>query len=124
MLKRLFFRWLLLAVAIALTAWLMSGIEIHGGVLGLLWVTALFAVVNLILGSLVRLFTLPLMLLTLGLFGLVVNALMLWLVGRWSTDLDVHGFGSAFWGALLITVFSAILTLTPLGKPARKHVRR
>jgi putative membrane protein len=62
-----------------------------------------------------------LVLLTLGLFGLVINGLMFrvtsWLTGA----LTVDGFGTAFLAGLIITVISAILHLTPLGRAARKE---
>jgi putative membrane protein len=123
MLKRLIARWVILAIAFAVVAWLLSGVDLHGGVGGALWVSALFAVVNLIIGSLVRLVTIPLMLLTLGLFGILVNALMLRLVAHWSTDLDIHGWGSAILAAILLSVVAWLLGRTPLGRPKREAKR-
>lgn len=124
MVKRMIARWAILAIAFAVVAWLMSGIQIHGGFRGLLWVSALFAVVNLFIGSFVRLITAPIMLLSLGLFGIVVNALMLRLVAHWSSDLDIHGWGSAILAAVLLSVVSWLLGLTPLGAPKREHQNR
>jgi len=120
MLKRLLARWLILAVAVGLTAWLMPGVSLHGA-LAPLWVSTLFAVVNLVLGSLVRLITVPALLLTLGLFGLVINGLMFKVTSWLTDDLTVTGFGTAFLAALLVTVISAILHLTPLGRATRKR---
>jgi putative membrane protein len=119
MVKRLFAHWLILAVAIALTAWLMPGVALHGWYAPL-WVSALFSAVNLVLGSVVRLATAPIMLFTLGLFGLVVNGLMFRVTAWLTDDLTVDGFGSAFLAALVVTVISAILIRTPLGRAARK----
>lgn len=121
MIKRFLARWLILAIAVGLTAGLLSGVSIHGGAFSLLWIALLFALVNLVLGSLMRLITAPLMLLTLGLFGLVINGLMFEVMAWLSNSLTVNGFGTAFIAALIITVVAAVLTLTPLGRPARKH---
>jgi putative membrane protein len=120
MLKRLIAAWAILAIAFALVAWLMSGVELHGGFVGVLWVSALFAVVNLFIGSLVRIITIPIMLLTLGLFGILVNALMLRLVSWWSSDLDINGWGTAIIAAILLSLITWLLGLTPLGRPKRK----
>lgn len=124
MLKRLLASWVILALAVALAAWIAPGMSIHGGPLGWLWIAALFGLLNLVLGTILRLVTLPVMLLTLGLFGIVVNAVLLRLVAAWSSDLDLDGFGSALLAAVLITVFTWLLSLTPLGRAkraAKKH---
>lgn len=119
MLKRLLARWAILAIAFAVVAQLLSGIHLHGGFAGLLWVSLLFGVVNMIIGTMVRIITIPVMLLTLGLFGIVVNALMLGLVAWLSKDLDVDGFGTALLAAVLLSLVSWVLSLTPLGAVKR-----
>jgi putative membrane protein len=66
-------------------------------------------VVNLFLKPIAKLISLPLIVLTLGLFALVVNAAML-AVTAWLTDsLSIDGFWAAFWGALIISIVLAIL---------------
>ena len=77
MLRALLVNWLLLALAFAVTSWLLSGMEVSGGVWGYVWVSALFGIVNAILGSILRLVTLPLTVLTLGISLFVVNAILL-----------------------------------------------
>lgn len=124
MIKRLLARWAILAIAFAIVAQILSGIHLHGGFGGLLWVSLLFGVVNMILGTLVRIITAPIMLFTLGLFGIVVNALMLALVAWLSEDLDVDGFGTALLAALLLSVFSWLLSLTPLGAVKRGKTKK
>jgi putative membrane protein len=109
MLRRLIVCWLLEAVAIALTAWLLPDVSINGGVLAVLWVAALFGLVNAILGTILRLLTLPLTILTLGLFALVVNALLVLITAALTKHFDVEGFWGAFWAAILITIFSTVL---------------
>ncbi|MGC0141771.1 phage holin family protein [Pseudactinotalea sp. Z1732] len=78
-------------------------------------VALIFTVVNTLVKPLVKIISLPLYILTLGLFFLVVNALMLmltsWLSGLVGVGLDVDGFGTAVLGALLIAVITLILSL-------------
>jgi putative membrane protein len=101
--------WLVLAVAIGLTAWLVPGMEVNGGFGSLVLIAAVFGLVNAIIGRIVKLLTLPLTVLTLGLFGFVITALMLWLTDWWVDRLDIDGIGPTLVAALLISVFSSIL---------------
>ena len=105
-LGRLAIRLVVLAVVIGLVAWLVQGIQVHGGFGWLLWIALIFSVVNLILGPIFRLLSLPLIILTLGLFLLVVNAALLAIVAGLSDHLDVDNFWSAVLGGFLIAVFS------------------
>lgn len=124
MLKRLLASWIILALAFALAAWISPGMWLRGGISGGLWIAAVFGLLNLVLGTILRLLTAPLMLLTLGLFGIVINAVLLRMVAAGSPDLELDGFGSALWGALLIAIFTWLLTLTPLGRPKRERKRQ
>ncbi|HEU5270971.1 MAG TPA: phage holin family protein [Jatrophihabitans sp.] len=103
-------RWLarlvILALIIGLVAELVSGIHVHGGFWALLWISVIFSLVNAILGPLFKLLSLPLIVLTLGLFLLVVNAALLGITAALSSHLDVDGFGAAVLGGLLIAIFS------------------
>jgi putative membrane protein len=74
-----------------------------------LWVALLFGLINGILGSIVKLLTLPAILITLGLFSLVINAAMLMLTARWSDRLDVADFWSALWASLIISLITTII---------------
>jgi putative membrane protein len=114
-------RWVALAVAFAITSWLLSGMNVSGGIGGYLWIAALFGVVNAILGTILRLLTLPLMIITLGLFSIVVNALMLELVDALSDHLTIdHFFWTAIWAAIILSVVSVILHLI-LGAVSRRE---
>jgi putative membrane protein len=88
---------------------LISGVSVNGGAWSYLWVALLFGLINGILGSIVKLLTLPAILITLGLFSLVVNAAMLTLTARWSDRLDVLDFCSAFWASLIISLRTTII---------------
>ncbi|BDT89398.1 phage holin family protein [Nocardia cyriacigeorgica] len=79
----------------------------------LLAVAAVFTLVNALIKPIVQLLSLPLVIVTLGLFLLVVNALMLWLTA-WITEftdygLRIDGFWAAFWGAIIVTVVNWLL---------------
>ena len=99
-------RWVILALAFWLTTFIVSGIEIKDGAWNYFWVAALFGVVNTFLGGLLKLFTLPAVILTFGLFVFVINAAMLTLVDRWSDVLTIDKFTSALTGALIISLIS------------------
>lgn len=76
-----------------------------------LWVALLFAVVNTVIGPLLRLLSLPFVLLTLGLFLLVVNAALLGITAALSERFNVDGFWSAIVGGFLIALFSWLAEL-------------
>jgi putative membrane protein len=108
-------RFLITAAALWVAVWLVPGITHGGSWLELLGVALVFGLVNALVRPLIKLLTCPLIILTLGVFLLVLNALMLWLTAALSSalglDFDVAGFWPAFWGALLISIVSAVLNL-------------
>lgn len=122
MLIRLLLRWFLLATAIGLTAGLLPGVHIDGGVGSLLWIAALFGVINLIVGTILKILTVPLIVLTLGVFAIVINAAMFALTAHWSSALSVDGFGWDLLAALCISGFSLSveLALWRLHRPWRQ----
>jgi putative membrane protein len=99
------------AVAIWVATLLVSGIHVYGGVGTYLWIAVLFGVINAILGSILRLFTLPLVVLTLGLFSLIISTAMLGLTAALSAKLDIDGFWPAFGAALIVAVVSALVEM-------------
>jgi putative membrane protein len=116
----LLIRWALLAVAFAVTSWILDGMDISGGFWGYVWVSALFGIVNAIIGTVLRIFTLPLTIITLGLFSIVVNALMLSLTDALTDHLTIDEFWwTAIWAAILVSLVSVILdlVLTLLWRP-------
>jgi putative membrane protein len=107
--KRLFIRWAVVAAAVAVASAVVPGVTIHGGFGGVLIVAAVFGLVNATLGPVAKLLSLPLIVLTLGLFIFVVNALMLGITAELTSRLTIHGFGTAMLAALVISAVSAIL---------------
>jgi putative membrane protein len=108
-LARLVVHWLVLAVALAVVAGTLDSVEVSGGVIGLLGAALLFGLVNALLGPILRLLTLPLTLVTLGLFTLVVNAILLFVASGLSDALQVGGFLQTLLAALLLSVVSTVL---------------
>jgi putative membrane protein len=108
-------------VAIGSATLLLSGLKVEGGSgpaanVAIVAVIALvFGVVNAVVKPIVKLISLPLYVLTLGLFTLVVNALMLmltaWVTERWTWGLRVDSFGTAVIGALIISIVSVVLSV-------------
>jgi putative membrane protein len=86
----------------------VPGITVAGGVTTYLWVALLFGLINSVFGSIVKVLTFPVSIVTFGLFLLVVNAAMLSLTARWSEKLDVTGFWSALFASLIISVITTI----------------
>ena len=107
---KLILRWAALALAFWVSTALIPGIDVKGGFTTYLWVALLFGLLNATLGSFLKLMTLPAIILTLGLFLVVVNAAILMLVARWSDKLDVTNFWSAVLAALVISVITRLLT--------------
>jgi putative membrane protein len=106
------------AVALAFAAWLFEGIEVGGAersdqVLTLLGVALVFGLVNAVVAPVVKLLSLPFIILTLGLLLLVINALMLLLTSRIAEAVDlqftVEGFWTAVLASIVISIVSAIL---------------
>lgn len=109
----LIIRILVTGVAVWVAALIVPGVQLEdadvgGQVVTVLLVAAIFGVVNGVLGSVLRLLTLPLTILTLGLFSLVVNALLFWLTAAIAGALDlpfaVTGFLAALLGAIVVSI--------------------
>jgi putative membrane protein len=109
-------RLLVNAAALWVATRIVPGVTFTGGVLAFLGVALVFGVINATLRPLTKVLTFPLILLTLGLFALVVNGLMLWLTSSLSASLGlgfhVSGFWPAFFGALVVSVVSALLSVS------------
>jgi putative membrane protein len=97
------------ALAIWVAAAIVPGIHVYGGVGTYLWIAVLFGVVNAVVGTILRLLTLPLILLTLGLMSFVITVAMLALTAALSSKLDIDGFWSAVGAAIIVAVVSAII---------------
>ena len=105
------------AIALYLAVWLLPGLDLLGGVVSLLWIALIFGLVNALVGPLLKFLSCGLIVLTLGLFTLVINTFLFWL-----TSIISQSFGlglviydpvwwNAFLGALVVSVVSFIMSM-------------
>jgi putative membrane protein len=102
-------RWVLNILAILLTAALLSGFEvtIWGAIVG----SIVLGVINAVIRPLLIILTLPLNILTLGLFTFVINGFMLWMTAATVKGFDIHGFGWAIISAIVLSIMSLAISM-------------
>ncbi len=107
-------RALIRLVAVAAAVWvaaaILPGVHVKGDVFTYLGIALTFSLVNLIIGNLVRLLTMPITLVTFGISLFFVNAAMFLLTDHWSDSLTIDGFWWAFAGALIVSVVSSVIS--------------
>ena len=101
--------WVATAIALLITAYIVPGFEFNNNFTSALIAAAILGLVNAIVRPILIILTLPFTLLTLGLFLLVINALMLWLVGFITPGFVVTGFLPALLGSLVLTLVATVL---------------
>lgn len=98
-------RWIISALGVLFISYLFDGVQVAG--VGWAFIAALFlGVFNALIRPVVFILTLPINVVTLGLFTLVINGLMLWLTGKLLAGFAVHGFWTAVGGALIMSLIS------------------
>lgn len=102
-------RWLVLTAAIVIASYLISGIEVNG-FFSAFFAAAILGILNIFFRPILFILTLPINLLTFGLFTFVINALLLKMASGVISGFQVHGFWSALFGALVISVVNWLLT--------------
>jgi putative membrane protein len=116
-----FKRWLITTVSVWLAASIVPGI--HSTPSGLLLAALLLGLLNAFVRPVMVVLSLPLVIISLGLFMLVINALLLWSVGLVLKDFQVETFASAFWGSLIISITSLVLNSLTKSGSARIEFR-
>ena len=110
-------RWVINAVALYLVVLILPGIDLRSDLVSILWLALIFGLVNALFRPLIQILTCPLILLTLGLFTLVINTFLFWLT---SVIGQSFGFGltisdpvwwNAFLGGLVVSIVSVVMTL-------------
>jgi putative membrane protein len=110
MLRSFLLSWVIVALAFAVTAWLLDGVTVSGGVLGYLWISALFGVLNAFLGTILRLISLPFIILTLGLVLILINAVVLAITDAITGDLTIDSFfWDAIWAAIVLSIATVVV---------------
>ena len=99
-------KWLGYAPAVMFIAWILPGISVDNFLSAIL-VAVVLGLINVFIKPILLLITLPINFLTLGIFTLVLNALLLMLAGYVTPGFEVDGFWSAFFGALILSILSA-----------------
>ncbi len=102
-------RLLVNALALWAAAQLVSGISLDGGYGQILMVALIFGLLNAVLKPILLIFSIPFLILTLGLFALVVNGAMLLITARLTDHLTVSGLGAAVLGSLVISIVTMLL---------------
>jgi putative membrane protein len=115
------FRWMITTVAVMVAPAFISGIR-YDSVGALIGAALLLGILNAFVRPVLLILSAPLILVTLGFFILVINALMLYWVPGMVMGFHVDGFGSAFWGAILIGIISWMLSAFFRGSDGRVHV--
>lgn len=100
-------KWLLNALALLLAAYLVAGIRVDGLYVALI-ATLLLGILNIIVKPILIILTLPINILTLGLFTFVINGLLFWFLGTFVKGFHVDGFLAAIMGALIVSIVSSL----------------
>ncbi|WP_129674168.1 phage holin family protein [Candidatus Chloroploca sp. Khr17] len=112
--QQLLLRWLISSLGIFAAVWIVPGIEFSGPGWHIGIVALVFGLLNALLRPLLYVLTCPLVILTLGLFGLVINAVLLGLTSALADQIGIifhiDGFWPAFWGGLVISLITTILS--------------
>lgn len=110
-------RLLINAIALYLAVLIVPGIDLRSGLVSLIWLALIFGVVNALFRPLLKILTCPLIILTLGLFTLVINTFLFWLtsiVGQWfgiALVISDPVWWNAFLGGLIVSVVSVVMTM-------------
>lgn len=110
-------RLLINAIALYLAVLIVPGIELASSMVSLLWLALIFGIVNALFRPLLQFLTCPLIILTLGLFTLLINTFLFWLttiVGQWfglALLISDPVFWNAFLGGLVVSIVSVVMTL-------------
>ena len=117
-----FLRWSINLLALMIAARLIDGIRIQSLGMGIL-AAGILGVVNAVIRPVALLLTLPINLVTLGLFTLVINAMMLELVAYLVPGFVIETFRAAFWGALIISIISWLLNIFVSGDGRMVYIK-
>ncbi|MDC0834434.1 hypothetical protein AY599_10685 [Leptolyngbya valderiana BDU 20041] len=101
--------WLLTALALVVTAYIVPGLALPGGLTAALIAAVILGLVNAIVRPILIVLTLPITIVSLGLFLFVINAIGIWLVGYFTAGFTVNGFLPALVGSIVLSIVTSIL---------------
>jgi putative membrane protein len=100
--------WLITALAVWITSRFVRGFQINGAAAALI-AAIVIGFVNATIGLFLKIVTFPLTIITLGIFWLIINALMLELASMFVPGFHIRGFAAAFWGAIVLSLVNMLL---------------
>jgi putative membrane protein len=106
--RRMLTHWLIMALAVWLTSLIVPGIHVSGPAAALIAAIAI-GLANATIGLLLKIITFPLTIVTLGIFWLVINGIMLKLASAFVPGFYIRSFGAAFWGAIVLSLVNMLL---------------
>lgn len=109
------YRWVMNALALLAVSFLYSGVTVRG-LFALLIAAAVLGLVNAFVRPVLFVLTLPVNVVTLGLFTLVLNGFMLWVTSGLVPGFHVHGFWAAVWASILLSIVSSLLSMVVKSK--------
>jgi len=125
---KLILRWVLITFAITITSYMLPFIEISGETVlkkaGIAFLAGfILGLVNILIRPVIKLLAIPINILTLGLFNLIINAGMLWIVDYFVDNFRIFGFWGYFWSSILISIITVLLSRIFLyeKKPEKKE---
>jgi putative membrane protein len=101
--------WALNAVVLGITGWILSGVSFNGSGWTLIWAALVFGLLNTILKPIVKLLTLPLAIVTLGIAWFFVSMLMLWLTDLIIGAFEIDGFWNYVWATIIVWAVNVVL---------------
>lgn len=110
-------RWAVNAIALYLAVLILPGIDLKSGLVSIIWLALIFGLINALFRPLIQLLTCPLIILTLGLFTLVINTFLFWLTSvignSFGLDLVISDpvWWNAFLGGLVVSIVSVLMTM-------------
>ena len=110
-------RWAINAIALYLAILILPGIDLKSGLVSIIWLALIFGLINALFRPLISFLTCPLIVLTLGLFTLVINTFLFWLtsvIGQYfglALVIDAPVWWNAFLGGLIVSIVSVVMTL-------------
>ncbi len=107
--RRLLAKWILNSLALWIVSEILKGVEISN-LTTLLIATAFFGLINATIGLFIKIITLPMQILTLGLLTFVINGFLLYIVSALVSGFVISGFGTAILAAFLLSIVSSLLT--------------
>lgn len=102
---RIILHWLILTIAIFIVPYAIPGIAVDNIIVAII-VAAVLGFINTVIRPVIGILTLPINIITFGLFSLVLNGLFFWFTAKIIDGFDVASFGAAFWGALIVSILN------------------